>query len=87
VIAVERPIRELPPAAEVHLSGSASLAGLEAGDIDRLVLVENVAAAAEPLRSLPQRPDLLDEYRALKATPDDYELRKREFFERVVAQL
>lgn len=32
-------------------------------------------------------PDLLAEYRALKATTEDYERRKREFFERVVALL
>jgi hypothetical protein len=33
------------------------------------------------------RPDLEQEYRELEATPQDYERRKREFFERVVAQL
>jgi GrpB-like predicted nucleotidyltransferase (UPF0157 family) len=33
------------------------------------------------------RPELLDEYRELKATTGDYERRKREFFERVVALL
>ena len=36
---------------------------------------------------LAMRPDLLQEYRELKATPDDYERRKREFFERVVSLL
>lgn len=36
---------------------------------------------------LAARPDLLAEYRELKAAPGDYERRKREFFERVVAQL
>jgi hypothetical protein len=36
---------------------------------------------------LADRPDLLAEYRAFRATPEDYELRKREFFERVVALL
>jgi GrpB-like predicted nucleotidyltransferase (UPF0157 family) len=36
---------------------------------------------------LATRPDLLEEYRELKATPGDYERRKREFFERVVALL
>jgi len=129
----EQRIRELLPAAEVHLSGSACLPGLDPGDLDLVLLVEDVAAAAEILRSeypvlypeewredwaafrvqghpqvdivvtrpgtlgdkhhrlvwqlLAERPDLLDEYRALKATPESYELRKREFFERVVAQL
>jgi GrpB-like predicted nucleotidyltransferase (UPF0157 family) len=133
VIEVERRIRELLPAAEVQLSGSASLPGLDPGDLDLVVLVEDVEAAAETLRAeypvlyaeewrddwaafrvpgtpqvdvvvtrpgtlgdkhhrlawhlLAERPDLLEEYRALKATPGDYEGRKREFFERVVAQL
>lgn len=36
---------------------------------------------------LADSPDLVKEYQALKATPEDYELRKREFFERVVALL
>ncbi|HZT94208.1 MAG TPA: hypothetical protein VE985_07020 [Gaiellaceae bacterium] len=36
---------------------------------------------------LAQRPDLLGEYRALKETSDDYQSRKREFFERVVGLL
>jgi GrpB-like predicted nucleotidyltransferase (UPF0157 family) len=36
---------------------------------------------------LAARPDLLAEYRELKTSPGDYERRKREFFERVVAQL
>lgn len=129
----ERRVRELLPTAEVLLSGSASLPGLDADDLDLVVLVEDVAAAAAILRSrypvlygdewrddwaafrdpgppqvdivvtrrgtlgdkhhrlvwelLAQRPDLLEEYRALKATTENYELRKREFFERVVAQL
>ena len=40
--------------------------------------------AWELLRS---RPDLLAEYRALKASPGDYERRKADFFDRVVSQL
>lgn len=36
---------------------------------------------------LAERPDLLAEYRELKATRRDYERRKREFFDRVVAEL
>jgi hypothetical protein len=32
-------------------------------------------------------PGLLAEYRALKAKPEDYELRKCQFFERLVALL
>lgn len=133
MIEQERRLRELLPGARVHLSGSASVPGLEAGDLDLVALVDDVATAAEILRSeypalyrdewrddwaafrdpgppqvdivltrpgslgdkhhrlawelLGGRPDLLDEYRELKATPRDYERRKREFFERVVAQL
>jgi hypothetical protein len=129
----ERRLRELLPEGRVHLSGSASLPGLEPGDLDLVVLVDDVATAAETLRPeypvlyadewredwaafrdpgppqvdivltrpgtlgdkhhrlawelLADRPDLLAEYRELKATPDDYERRKREFFERVVDQL
>jgi hypothetical protein len=133
VIEQERRLRELLPEGRVHLSGSASVSGLEPGDLDLVVLVDDVAAAAETLRAefpvlyadewrddwaafrdpgppqvdivltrlgtlgekhhrlawelLAARADLLEEYRELKATPDDYERRKREFFERVVAQL
>jgi hypothetical protein len=133
VIDYERRICELLPGAEVHLSGSACVPGLDPGDLDLVVLVEDVPASAEILRSqypvlfreewredwaafrvpgspqvdivvtrtgtvgdkhhrlawrlLAERPDLLDEYRALKATPERYEVRKREFFERVVALL
>jgi GrpB-like predicted nucleotidyltransferase (UPF0157 family) len=129
----ERRLRELLPTAEVVLTGSASMPGLDADDLDLVVLVDDVAAAAEVLRSqypvlygqewredwaafrspgppqvdivvtrpgtlgdkhhrlawklLAARPDLLEEYRTLKATGEDYELRKREFFERVVALL
>jgi hypothetical protein len=129
----QRRLRELLPAAEVLLTGSSSLAGLEPADIDLVVLVEDVAASAEILRAeypvlypdewrddwaafrdpgppqvdvvltrrgtlgdkhhrlawelLAHRPDLLEEYRALKGASDDYEQRKREFFERVVALL
>ena len=129
----ERRLRELLPAAEVVLSGSASVPDLDADDLDLVVLVDDVPGAAEILRSqypalyaeewredwaafrvpgppqvdvvvtrpgtlgdkhhrlawelLASRPDLLEEYRALKATREDYELRKREFFERVVALL
>jgi GrpB-like predicted nucleotidyltransferase (UPF0157 family) len=133
VIAQEQRLRVLLPGARVQLSGSASVPGLEAGDLDLVALVDDVAAAAEILRSefpelhpdewrdewaafrdpgppqvdivltkpgtlgdkhhrlawelLAGRPDLLAEYRELKATPGDYERRKREFFERVVARL
>jgi GrpB-like predicted nucleotidyltransferase (UPF0157 family) len=133
VIEQERRLRELLPGAGVHLSGSARVPGLEANDLDLVVLVDDVAVAAEVLRPeyptlyadewrddwaafrdpgppqvdivltrpgtlgdkhhrlawelLAGRPDLLEEYRALKATPGDYERRKREFFERVVALL
>ena len=133
MIEQERRLRELLPEGRVHLSGSASVPSLEAGDLDLVVLVDDVRAAAEILRSeypvlyadawrddwaafrdpgppqvdivltragtlgdkhhrlawelLADRPALLEEYRELKATPDDYEQRKREFFERVVAEL
>jgi len=129
----ERRLRELLPDAEVHLSGSASLPGLEPADLDLVVLVADVAAAAEILRAelpplyadqwrddwaafrdpgppqvdvvvtrrgtlgdkhhrlvwevLAADADLLAEYRALRQSPVDYEVRKREFFERVVASL
>ncbi|HEY4237770.1 MAG TPA: hypothetical protein VGM45_10615 [Gaiellaceae bacterium] len=128
----ERRLRELLPGAEVHLSGSACVPGLDPGDIDLVVLVDDVAGAAVILRSrypvlypewrddwaafrvpgspqvdivvtragtlgdkhhrlawhlLLDMPDLLAEYRALKAKPEDYELRKRQFFERLVALL
>jgi hypothetical protein len=133
VIAPERRLGELLPAGRVYLSGSVRVPGLDAGDLDLVVLVDDVRAAAETLRPeypvlhadewrddwaafrdpgppqvdivltrpgtlgdkhhrlawelLADRPDLLEEYRKIRATPDDYELRKREFFERVVAQL
>jgi hypothetical protein len=133
MIEQERRIRELLPSAEVRLSGSASLPGLDPDDLDLVVLVEDVAPAAEILRSeypvlypdewrkdwaafrvpgqpqvdivvtrpgtlgdkhhrlawqlLAERPDLVEEYRALKTSPGNYEVRKREFFERLVAQL
>jgi len=126
-------LSELLPGGEVHLSGSASVPGLDPGDLDLVVLVDDVAAAADALRAeypvlypeewrddwaafrvpgspqvdivvtrpgtlgdkhhrlawqlLAESPDLLDQYRALKATPEDYEPRKRKFFERVVARL
>ena len=129
----ERRLRRLLPGAEIHLSGSSCLPGLDPDDLDLVVLAEDVAAAAETLRShypplypeewredwaafrspgsppvdivvtrpgtlgdkhhrlawqlLARRPDLVEEYRALKASPGDYERRKREFFERVVALL
>jgi GrpB-like predicted nucleotidyltransferase (UPF0157 family) len=128
----ERRLRELLPGADVEVAGSASIPGLGAGDLD-LVVVDDVAAAAEALRAeypvlypdewredwaafrdpgppqvdvvvtrpgslgdkhhrlawhrLAVDPELVAEYRALKATPDDYERRKREFFERVVSLL
>jgi hypothetical protein len=133
VIGQERRPHELLPEARVQLSGSASVPGLEAGDLDLVALVDDVAAAAEILRSeypalypdewrndwaafrdpgppqvdivltkpgsvgdkhhrlawelLAGRSDLLAEYRQIKGTPGDYERRKREFFERVVAEL
>jgi hypothetical protein len=133
VIEYERRICERLPGAEVHLSGSACVPGLDPGDLDLVVLVEEVAPAAEILGShypalfreqwrddwaafrvpgspqvdivvtrpgslgdkhhrlawslLAERPDLLEEYRALKVAPHGYEVRKREFFERVVALL
>ena len=129
----ERRLRELLPGAEVHLCGSASVPGLDARDLDLVVLVEDVPTAAELLvpelpplhvdqwrddwaafrdpgppqvdvvltrrgslgdkhhrlawHLLAARPDLLDEYRELKRSPEEYELRKRQFFERVVALL
>jgi GrpB-like predicted nucleotidyltransferase (UPF0157 family) len=125
-----RRLRELLPGAEVVLTGSASVPGLSAVDLDLVVLVDDVAGAAQALRAeypvlypeawrrdwaafrdpgppqvdvvvtspgslgdkhhrlawrrLASDPGLLAEYRALKATRDDYERRKREFFERVV---
>ena len=131
--AEERRLRELLPDAEVQLSGSACVPDHDPGDLDFVVLVDDVAAAAEALRShypvlyreewrddwaafrvpgspqvdivvtrpgtmgekhhrlawqlLAGRPDLLEEYRALKARSENYELRKKEFFERVVALL
>ncbi len=133
MIEQEQRLRELLPRARVQLSGSAAVPGLEPDDLDLVALVDDVAAAAETLRSeypplypgewredwaafrdpgppqvdivltkpgslgdkhhrlawemLAGRPDLLAEYRELKAVPSDYERRKREFFERVVAQL
>jgi hypothetical protein len=108
VIDVERRIRELLPAAEVQLSGSASLPGLDPGYADEWredwtafrvpgtpqvdVVVTRPGTLGDKHHRLAwhllaERPDLLEEYRALKATPGDYEARKREFFERVVAQL
>jgi len=133
VIDQERRLRELLPEARVQLSGSAGVPGLEPGDLDLVVLVDDVAAAAEIVRPeypalytdqwrddwaafrdpgppqvdivltqpgtlgdkhhrlawelIAERPDLLAEYRQLKTTTGDYERRKREFFERVVAQL
>jgi GrpB-like predicted nucleotidyltransferase (UPF0157 family) len=132
VIEQARRLRELLPGARVHLSGSASVPGLEPGDLDLVAIVDDVPAAAEIVRPeypalyadewrddwaafrdpgppqvdivltqqgslgdqhhrlawelLGDRPDLLAEYRELKAS-DDYERRKSEFFERVVAQL
>lgn len=129
----ERRLRELLPRAEVHPSGSASLPGLDPSDLDLVVLVEDISAAAETLRShypplhpaewredwaafrdpgppqvdvavtrrgtlgdmhhrlawqlLAADPGLLGEYRALKQSSVDYDVRKRKFFERVVARL
>jgi GrpB-like predicted nucleotidyltransferase (UPF0157 family) len=129
----ERRLRRLLRGAEVQVTGSASVPGLGAADLDLVVLVGDVAAAADILRSeypvlheeewrrdwaafrdpgppqvdvvvtrpgslgdkhhrlawrrLVADPELLAEYRALKATGSDYERRKREFFERVVSLL
>jgi GrpB-like predicted nucleotidyltransferase (UPF0157 family) len=126
-------LRTLLPGAEVHLTGSASVPGLDPADVDLVLLVDDIAAAAERLRPVypalhpeewrddwaafrePGPPqidivltrrgtlgdkhhrlawqrlasdsELLEEYRALERTPDEYERRKREFFERVVARL
>lgn len=43
-------VARLVPGAETHLTGTASIAGLDARDIDLVVLVDDVAAAAEALR-------------------------------------
>ena len=129
----EQRLSDLLPGAEVHLSGSASLPGLEPADLDLVVLVDDVAAAAETLRTaypvlyaeewrddwaafrdpgppqvdvvvtrrgtlgdkhhrlawerLAADPELLAEYRTMKESPVDYEIRKRKFFERVVRLL
>src|SRR5262249_49867920 len=126
-------VAEVLPDAEVLLTGSASVAGLDAKDVDLVALVEEVPAAAAELRRLysplhedhwtedwavfrelgpPQvdvvltrrgtdwdarhrlawellrdDPELRAEYAALKAVPTDYDERKWEFFERIVAQL
>ena len=40
------------PAAEIHLTGSASVVGLSAEDVDLVVLVEEVLAAAAELRDM-----------------------------------
>ena len=45
-------LARLLPGAEVHLSGSASVAGLAADDVDLVALVPDVAAAAAMLRSV-----------------------------------
>ena len=128
-----RRLRALLPGASIEVTGSASVDGLVANDIDLVVLVDDVASAAArvarayaPLyreewredwaafrdagppqvdviltragtrgdehhrlawRLLATDPALLDEYRELKLTRDDYEARKRAFFERVVALL
>ena len=133
MIELERRLRELLPTAEIRLSGSASVPGLEANDLDLVAVVEDVGTAAAVLRGefnglhrdewrddwaafrvpgppqvdivvtrrgtlgekhhllawqlLAADPNLLAEYRALKASAVDYELRKRAFFERVVARL
>ena len=87
----------LIPEAEVLLTGSASIEGLDAEDIDLVVLVPNVLEAASRLRALfpPLYEDLWRDdwagfripgrpYRALKRDRTDYESRKAAFFERVV---
>lgn len=133
MIQQERQLRALLPGAQVHLSGSASMPGLDPHDLDLVVLVEDVTESAARLERqypplypddwrddwaafrdpgppqvdivliragslgdkhhrlawglLATRPDLLEEYRELKRSTEDYELREREFFERVVALL
>jgi GrpB-like predicted nucleotidyltransferase (UPF0157 family) len=128
-----RRLGSLIPGADARLTGSASVAGLAADDVDLVVLVDDVATAAARVAAAyaplyPQEwsddwaafrdpgppqvdivltragtrgdahhrrawqllagdPALLAEYRELKATRDDYEMRKAAFFERVVALL
>jgi hypothetical protein len=51
VIDHQQRLRELLPGAEVHLSGSACVPGLDPGDLDLVVLVEDVSGATAILRS------------------------------------
>jgi hypothetical protein len=84
VIEQERRIRALLPSASLHLGRSACGPGLDPGDLD--LRVDDGAGAAEILRSTD--PVLYpEEYRALKATPENHERRTRAFFERMVAEL
>ena len=88
MIEQERRIRELLPSASLHLGGSACVPGLDPGDLDLVLLVDDVAGAAEILRS--EYPVLSPEewrYRALKATAENHERRTRAFFEWMLAQL
>ena len=126
-------ILRLLPGADVELTGSASVPGLPAEDLDLVVLVSDVAHSAARLREvypplyedewrddcaafrdpgppqvdvvvtragtkgdahhrrawalLAERPDLVDEYRAVKSSRADSEDRKAAFVERVVALL
>ncbi len=123
----------LVPGAEVELTGSASVPGLSADDLDLVILVPDVARSAALLRDvypplyedewrddwaafrdpgppqvdvvvtregtkgdahhrlawrlLAERPDLLEEYRELKASRIDLERRKAAFFERLIGLL
>ncbi|MGH2933258.1 MAG: GrpB family protein [Gaiellaceae bacterium] len=119
-------ILSLVPSADVRLTGSASIAGLSANDVDLVVLVDDVEDAANALAGsyqplhreewrddwaafreddvdvvvtcegtpgdahhrlawerLAHDPELVEEYRILKSSWDDYEVRKAAFFDRI----
>ena len=126
-------LAEVIPNAEVRLTGSASVVGLDAKDVDLVALVDDVSAAAAEVRRLypplyedhwsadwaafrepgppqvdvvltrrgtdwdarhrlawellRQDTELRAEYAALKSVPTNYDERKWDFFERVVARL
>ena len=126
-------ISAVVPGAVISVSGSASVPGLPANDLDLVAVVSDVKRAAASLRRLypplyedewrddwaafreqgPPQVDvvvtcegssgdayhriawrvlasdeqLLSEYRELKQDPHDYEQRKAEFFDRIVARL
>ena len=76
--------------AEVVVTGSASVPGLEAADVDLVVTRRGSRGDAYhrlAWQLLRQDKHLLAEYRMLKGDPHDYEARKRAFFDRVVARL